>query len=105
MYAFAMPAQFTKTFNFPCCFSMLCTSLLISSGDLMSDGTNWTFEPIVLAISFPFEVGKSHMITLAPFFTNRSTVAKPSPDEPPVTSATKFCFFPLLKLCRILFFE
>lgn len=39
-------------------------------------------------ISFPFDVGRSHRITLEPCWINLSTVAFPRPDAPPVTRET-----------------
>lgn len=45
--------------------------------------------PKVSATLGPSEFGKSQMIILAPFLTNLSTVARPSPDAPPVTKPTR----------------
>lgn len=58
---------------------------------LTSVGANKQFPPSVVATSFPFEVGKSQRITFAPSRTNLSTVARPRPDDPPVTKPTIFC--------------
>lgn len=52
-------------------------------------GTNAVLSsPRVLDRSLPFEVDKSHITTLDPCCTNRSTAALPKPDAPPVTKVT-----------------
>lgn len=56
----------------------------------MSAGMNCAFDPNDLATSIPSEEGRSHITTEAPILTKRSTVPKPRPDAPPVTSVTTF---------------
>jgi hypothetical protein len=46
-------------------------------------------RPIVSATLFPFDDCKSHIITLYPSFTSRSTVAFPNPEAAPVTKLTR----------------
>lgn len=53
-----------------------------------STGVKVTDSPSSLAISFPLDIGKSAITTLAPFFINLCTTPNPSPEAPPVTRAT-----------------
>jgi len=53
-------------------------------------GTKVHLSPNSFATSSPLLVGKSAMVTLAPFRTRRAAVALPSPEAPPVTIAMTF---------------
>lgn len=88
-----VPAQFTLTSKRPNLFFVSPMALVTSASLVTSTGTNSTLSPSSLATSCPRDVDKSASTTLAPFFANRSTVARPRPDAPPVISATVFCGF------------
>ena len=67
-----------------------CNLVYNARKGLTSQGENTQFSPKASATAWPCDVGKSQSTTLAPFWTNLSTVALPRPEAPPVTSATLF---------------
>lgn len=57
---------------------------------LTSVGWKSAFGPMFLATSSPLLDGRSAIITFAPRFARRSTVALPNPEAPPVIYAQIF---------------
>src|SRR5690606_6527887 len=95
--ALPMPAQFTTIRSVPSCsaassaFDTCCSSVTSAAAKV-------TPSPSSSAIASPCDEGRSTMTTLAPAPCSSLTVASPSPDAPPVTSATALptCIRPLL---------
>lgn len=52
-----------------------------------------TLSPSSLATSAPLDVGRSPRTTFEPARANRSTVARPKPEAPPVTNATALFYY------------
>lgn len=86
-----MPAQLMAAFNGPKCCRVSSKARWTSSSCVTSTGEKrHEAAPKALATLWPWEVGRSQRVTLAPSRTNRSTVARPNPEAPPVTKATTF---------------
>src|SRR5205823_9729041 len=63
------------------------TAAFICPSSVTSAGANWVARPSSLASAWPFSSSRSTIVTTAPRAVSRRTVASPSPDAPPVTSA------------------
>lgn len=96
MHSCIRKKMYTYVIQFIISFNIFITKLLIIAAattsinvlTLTSIGEKITESPNSLAISCPFEVGKSAITTLAPCFMNLCTVPRPKPEAPPVTRAT-----------------
>lgn len=90
VFEYMRPAQLTTTFSCPWSRSISWMTPLISFESVTLAGTKVTFSPRSLHTWAPFDVARSQNTTFEPNLLRRSTVARPSPDAPPVTSATRF---------------
>src|SRR3990167_4313108 len=85
--AVPMPAQLTRTFRPPRRWRASPSARSTSAPLVTSAGVNGAAAPSAAASSAPRDVGRSRIAARPPAFTIRSTVARPSPDAPPVTTA------------------
>lgn len=82
-----------KMILFGCDDDVLAFNFFIfhAGSGLTSAGAKAQRSPRLAARAAPSEVGRSRITADAPFFTRRSTVARPKPDAPPVTRPTMPC--------------
>src|SRR5690242_7238776 len=90
-----MPALPTKQSSRPKRRTVSATARWLSASTVTSPTTASTRWPSRFAISALRSRARSRMATFAPSSMKRSTIARPSPDAPPVISATLFSSHPM----------
>src|ERR1700675_510140 len=88
-----MPAQLTSTWTAPNFAAAASSAAATSSALVTSQAAKKALSPICLATSTPADLGRSRSATLPPPVSSRSAVARPSPDAPPVITATDPAIF------------